>query len=48
MPIESIVYTLSWVAVKEFRLSYQNPEAILFTTYPYYGNLDAVPEQQDP
>ena len=29
-----------WVAVKEFNLSYHNPEATLFGTYPYYGNLN--------
>ena len=29
-----------WVAVKELKLSYQNLEAILFTVYPYYGNLN--------
>ena len=29
----------SWVAVKEFKLSYHNPEITLCTTYPYDGNL---------
>ena len=28
-----------WVAVKEFELGYRNPDTMLFTTYPYYGNL---------
>ena len=31
-----------WVAVKELKLSYHNPEAILVTIYPYYGNLISV------
>ena len=30
----------TWVvAVKEVKLNYHNPEAILFTTYPYCGSL---------
>ena len=29
-----------WVAVKELKLSYHNPEARLFTTYLYYGKLN--------
>ena len=32
-----------WVAVKEFSLSYHNPETMLFTIYPYHGNLIEVP-----
>ena len=28
-----------WVAVQELKLSYHDPETILFTIYPYYGNL---------
>ena len=28
------------VAAKELKLSYHNPETILFTMYPYYGNLN--------
>ena len=27
-------------AVKELKLSYHNPETILFTTYPYHGNFN--------
>ena len=30
---------VNWVAVQELTLSYQNPESILFTIYPCYGNL---------
>ena len=29
-----------WVAVQEVKLSYHNPETILCTRYPYFGNLD--------
>ena len=29
-----------WVLVKGFNLSYHNKETILFTTDPYYGNLN--------
>ena len=36
-PIMMIVY---WVAVKEFKLSYHNYKTILFTIYPYCGNLN--------
>ena len=28
-----------WVAVKELDLSYHNSDTILYTMYPYYGNL---------
>ena len=31
------------VAVKELKLSYHNPETILFTIYPYCGSLNQVP-----
>ena len=33
------VVILYWVAVKELKLSYHNSDTILFTVYPYYGNL---------
>ena len=29
---------LYWVAVKELKLSYHNPETILFAAYPSYGD----------
>ena len=29
----------AWVAVKELKLSYHNPETILLTMHPEYGNL---------
>ena len=29
-----------WVAVKELKLSYHNPETTLFTIYPYYAKLN--------
>ena len=28
-----------WVAVKKLRLRYYCKETLLFTVYPYYGNL---------
>ena len=28
------------VAVKESNLSYHNPDTMLFTIHPYYGNLN--------
>ena len=34
---------LFWVAAKELKLSYHNPETMLLTTYPYCGNLNQVP-----
>ena len=34
------LYRNSWLAVKKLRLSYHNPKTILFTVYPYYGNLN--------
>ena len=34
------------VAVKEFRFRSQNSETILFTTYPYCGNLTYVRRQR--
>ena len=30
---------LSWVAVKELKLSYYTGETLLFTIYTHYGNL---------
>ena len=36
----------NWVAVKELELSYLNSKTVLFTIYPYYGNLNEVPQQQ--
>ena len=36
----------NWVAVKELKLSCQNPQTLLFHTFPCYGNLFQVPEQQ--
>ena len=30
----------AWVAVKELNLSYQNSKTMLFTLYPYYGDLN--------
>ena len=29
-----------WVAVQELKLSYHNPETILFTIYPDFGSLN--------
>ena len=34
----SMWYIVHWVAVKELKLSYQNPETISFIIYPYGGN----------
>ena len=31
------------VAVTELKLNHHNPKTILFTMYPYYGNLKQVP-----
>ena len=31
---------LYWLAVKDFKLSYQNSETMLLTKYPYCGNLN--------
>ena len=36
----------NWVAAKELKLSYHNPETISFTIYQQYGNLYEVPQQQ--
>ena len=36
----------NWVAVKELKLSYQNSKAILFTIYPYCGNLSPLTATQ--
>ena len=30
----------TWVAVKELKLSYHNPETMLFSIYPFYGSLN--------
>ena len=35
--------SLSRAAAMEFKLSYHNPKSILFTIYPYHGNLNYVP-----
>ena len=35
-----------WVSVKDFKLSCQKPETILFTIYAYMGNLNKIPQQQ--
>ena len=32
-----------WLAVQELKLSCHTPETMLFTMYPYYGNLNSVP-----
>ena len=32
-------FALLCIAVKELKLNYHNSEAMLFATYPYYGNL---------
>ena len=29
----------NWVAAEEFKLSYHNPETILFGIYPHHGTL---------
>ena len=34
---------LNWVAAKERKLDYQNPETVTFTVHIYYGNLTQVP-----
>ena len=39
----SICASVSWVAVKEFKISFHNSETILFTICPGYGNLNYVP-----
>ena len=41
--LRAVMFQLSafyWVAVKEFKLSHHNSDAILFTIYPHHGNLD--------
>ena len=30
----------AWVAIEELKLTYHNSGTILFTTYPYYGNVE--------
>ena len=35
-----------WVAVKELKLNYHNSETLLFTDYPYYGNLISLTATQ--
>ena len=30
----------NWAAVQELKSSHHNPETMLFTIYPYYGNLN--------
>ena len=40
--------THEWIAVQELYLCYHNPETTLFTTYPYYGNLNQVGEPFEP
>ena len=32
-------HSLSWVAVKELKVSYNIGETLLFTVYTYYGSL---------
>ena len=32
-------YSVDWVAVVDFTLSYPNPETTLFTAYPFCGSL---------
>ena len=34
---------LSWVAVKELKLSYYIGETLLFSIYTHYGNLIQIP-----
>ena len=34
------VAPLNWVAVRELKLSYHDPETIVFTIHPEYGNLN--------
>ena len=41
-----LVLSLFWVAVKELKLHYHNVDTTSFTMYPYYGNLNSVPQQQ--
>ena len=36
-------FRIYWVAVKELSLKYYDKEALLFTIYPYCGNLIEVP-----
>ena len=31
---------VDWVAVKELKLSYHNPDTILFVIYPYHGHFN--------
>ena len=35
-----------WLAVQELKLSYHNSDTMLYTIWPYYGNLISVPWQQ--
>ena len=37
------VCEISWVAVKELRLSYYIGETLLFTIYTHHGNLIQAP-----
>ena len=39
LTVAGLMSSYDWVAAKELNLSYHNPEAILFTMYPQYGNL---------
>ena len=41
-----LLWDLHRIVAKDFKLSYQNPETILFTRYPEYGNLNQIPQQQ--
>ena len=34
------------VEEEEIKLSYHNPESMLFAMYPCHGNFNEVPEQQ--
>ena len=40
LPLCATHLNLLWVAVKELKLNCHNPETLLFTMYPYYGNLN--------
>ena len=33
---------VDWVGIKELKLNEHNPETVLFTIYPEYGNLNYI------
>ena len=37
---------IDWAALKEFKLTCHNSDTIVFTIYPYYGNLSSFTATQ--